>query len=248
MITAMMNQKGGCGKSTSAQNLAAAYLRYYGFPVLMIDMDPQCNLTYAVGADHMLPTITDVLMNGYDIGSTIQHIEDAPDIIPASPMLATFDENLTAFRDVVAPLKEFYKLIVIDAPPSLGILTLSVLAVCDDVIVPVTANDVCSLQGLYNLADTVEAIRNAYNKTLNIAGILRTNYVPRRVLVRHLDPMYVDTATAIGTRVFDTVIRRCDALGEARATRVDIFKYRLRSNAAEDYKAFCDEYLDRRHG
>lgn len=243
MITALMNQKGGVGKTTSVQNLAAAYLHLKS-AVLMIDMDPQCNLTYVSGSDMTLPSILDVLNGKAEAASVVQHIEGAPDIITADPMLSTYEGNVTTFRDVLVPLTGLYKMIVVDAPPSLGLLTLSILAACDDVIIPVEANDVCSLQGLYSLGETIDAVRNSINGKLRVAGIFRTKYVARSVLPRALNPMFVEVAESLNTRVFETVIRNCVALCEARAARTDIFRYKKRSNGALDYKALCKEYME----
>lgn len=251
-VYAIANQKGGVAKSTTALNMAAC-LSGRGKRVLLIDLDPQCNLSTIADAinDGMdrqaigtIKNIEMVMKDACTISEAVQHKEKY-DIVPSSMMLATIDsvlspfDKLTKIKKAVDAVRSEYDYVFIDCPPSLGTLTANALVAADEVLIPACA-DILSYQGVTQLADTVQAARNM-NSSLEIAGILITRYHTRKRLNRDLLSLFVDLAGNIGTKVIDTKIRECSAIAEAQAQAEDIYTYDKKCNAAEDYTAAVNE-------
>lgn len=242
MILAVINQKGGVGKTTSVQNLAAG-LKQAGKRVLCVDLDSQCNLTYAMGVNSPSPNLFDVLTGKASAAAAIVN-----GILPASPQLATADIVLTQIgkefrlKESLTALLPMYDYILLDCPPSLGILSVNALTCADACLIPVQA-DVFSLTAVNQLSDTVRAIRAYTNPALAIAGILICRYNGRTVLSRDMVSALENTAEGIGTHVFGTKIRECSALKEAALLRTDIFDYNGKSNGAADYSNLVSELL-----
>lgn len=243
-IIAVINQKGGVGKSTTAHALGAG-LALDGARVLFVDLDAQGNLTYSLNAGGQLPSAMDV-MEGESAESAIESM-DKWDCVASSPSLSGSDKVLTAtgkeyrLREALEPLASRYDYVIIDTPPALGILTVNALTAATVAVIPSQA-DIYSLQGIGQLHGTLEAIRRYTNPKLRVGGILLTRYSARAVLSRDIADMIQDTAQRLGTRLFDTRIRECVALKEAQAQREDIFTYAPKSNAAEDYAAWVVEF------
>lgn len=241
----VINQKGGVAKSTTAQMLAAA-LRRKGNTVLMVDLDAQGNLTAATGAS-LLPIKAEAarLLQGEKLPPA--ESTQGP-IYTSSPALAAADLTLTQtgkeyrLREALDGMAFDY--CVTDTPPALGVLTVNALTAADYAIIPARA-DLFSIQGIGQLAQTIEAIKKYTNPGLTVAGILLTMFNKRTILQRETADILQSTAQQMGTAVFDTRIRPCSALPEAQARRQDIFTYSPRSNAAADYEAFTDELLER---
>lgn len=252
MIISIINQKGGVGKSTTANALGAG-LSLRGYKVLYIDLDAQGNLSYSMNALGKKDTTNsiDVLMNAAKgvpiIKNTIVHTEQG-DIVPAAPTLASADLMLTnigkeyTLKYAIEPIRDDYDVIVIDTPPALGILAVNALTASDSVVVPAQA-DAYSLQGIGMLHQTVLAVRRYCNSDLKISGILITRYSSRAILTRQMTQMMEDTAEKLHTVVYRTKIRECIALKEAQAAQQSIFEYAPKSNASIDYNAFIDELL-----
>lgn len=246
-IFAVINQKGGVGKSTTALALAAG-LTARGFRTLLIDLDAQGNLTYSAGAETDGRTAFDMLSD-MDAGGAIL-TRASYDLIPADSGLATADLVFAAtgkeyrLREALEPLLPRYDYIVLDTPPALGILTVNALTTATAAIIPAQA-DIYSLQGIGQLYSTLEAIRKYTNPSLSVRGILLTRYNPRSILTRDMSELLEETADRLGTRVFDAKIREAVAVREAQAAREDIFTYAPKSNATQDYAAFIDELLTR---
>ncbi|NCB63662.1 MAG: ParA family protein [Clostridia bacterium] len=245
-IIAITNQKGGVGKTTTALNLGAG-LRRKGFRVLMVDMDPQCSLSYAMNGLGAGLTVFD-LMTGS--GSARQAVRKTAsgDLIASSPSLSGMDLVLTQsgkeyrLRDALLPIGAEYDYVVVDSPPTLGVLTVNILAASGGVIIPALA-DIFSLQGVGQLYATIEAVRLHCNPDLRILGILLNRHTERYVLSREMREMLEDTAAHLGTRVFHTAIREAVGLREAQARQQSIFEYAHRSRQAADYEAFVGELL-----
>ena len=249
-ITAIAIQKGGQGKTVTAYALGAG-LALRGQRVLFIDLDAQGNLSYTLGADATGLTgrsAFEVLQGATSATEAIQHTP-LGDIIASSPALAAADTTLTAvgkeyrLREALEALGDAYDRIILDTPPSLGILTVNALTAADSLIIPAQA-DMYSLQGIGQLWQTIQTIRRYCNPRLAIEGVLLTRYNGRAVISRDLSDMLEQTAAQMGTKVFKARIRECTALKEAVAVKTDIYTYAPRSNAAADYSAFIGELLE----
>jgi chromosome partitioning protein len=262
MIIAITNQKGGVAKTTTAQALGAG-LNLKGYKVLLIDLDPQANLTHAVVVHPpdiesvASASVLDVLTGKISLPEGIicqpYNGDDNEDILPATTELAAVEKILKdtgrefklreALEKAFEKVRDAYDYIIIDTPPSLGILTVNALTAADKVIIPAQADDF-SLQGISELYNTICSIRRYTNPRLRIDGILLTRYNPRSVISRDMAEAMRDAAERIEGKLYKTHIRECTALKEAQAMHRDIFSYAPRSNAAVDYMAFIDEVLE----
>ena len=245
-IFTITNQKGGIGKSTTAHQLGAGYSSLKGIKVLMIDLDPQANLTIAAGAKRDMPSSYDLLMQKATPQEVIQPVSEGLDIIPASNQLSRVAVELDKtgkeyrLKEVLAPVKDRYGLIVIDTPPALGILTINALTIANRVIIPAQA-DLFSLEAIKELADTIGVVKKYTNPSLTVQGVLLTRYQPRSILTKELTELIEDTAIALETKVFKTKIREAIAIKEAQAMHEDIFSYAPKSKVAGDYRDFLQE-------
>lgn len=246
-VTAIINQKGGVGKSTTSQTLAAG-LSLKGFKVLLIDMDSQGNLSFSVGANKAAVSILEVLKQEATATEAIQTIGSL-DIIPASISLAGADMQLVEMgkeyrlKEALEPIKENYDYIVIDTPPALGILTINALTAADNIVIPSQA-DIYSVDAIGQLYNTVRAVQQYTNRELSIKGILLTRYSDRTILSRDLADMIQRTAEQLNTKLFKATIREAIGIKEAQAQKQDIFAYSGNSKVAGDYMQFVNEFLD----
>lgn len=242
-------QKGGVAKTTTALALASG-LYSRGKKILLIDTDPQSNTSYTLGIDLLnVPTLYEVLRKEKTVSDVIFPVRMGFDVIPGSLSLALADMEFSQtgreylLRESLTEIQEEYDYIVIDTPPSLGILTMNALTASNYVIVPVQA-DVYSLQGIGQLSQTMQTVKRYCNPGLTIAGILITRYNSRAVLSKDMAAMLDDTAKALNTRLFKTKIRECIAIKEAQAQQMDIFTYAPKSNAAKDYDNMIEELME----
>ncbi|MBR6955104.1 MAG: ParA family protein [Clostridia bacterium] len=251
---AIINQKGGVGKSTTALALGAGLIRKRK-RVLFVDLDAQGNLSYALGAGEAEGGDSlAVLTREIPAAEAIRHTPGG-DLLCATPALSGADKLLAAIgkefrlREAIASLEDRYDWVVVDTPPALGILTINALTACDCCIVPAQA-DIFSLQGILQLGATVQAVQQYCNPALRVSGILLTRYNGRVIIGREIAEKMRETAEALQTRVFHATIREGTAIKEAQAMRQDIFAYAPRSNVATDYQKFVDEFLkeEKKHG
>lgn len=246
-IISINNQKGGVAKTTTTQALGQG-LSLEGFKVLLIDLDPQGNLSFSLGANTEGNTMYEVLRGQAKAEETIQSLE-GEDLIPSSILLSGADLEFTQtgreylLKDSLKPLINIYDFIIIDTPPTLGILTINSLTAADKTIIPI-GSDIYSLQGLGQLNDTIQRVRKYVNPGLSIQGILMTRFNPRTILSNELKETAEDLAIKLNTKLYNTTIRESVAIREAQAQQVNIFKYAPNNNAILDYGSFLKEFLE----
>jgi chromosome partitioning protein len=248
-VYAVVNQKGGVGKTTTAANLAAA-LSDKGKKVLVVDLDAQANLSAHFGIlpeeDVNKPSMYDVLKGTVDLSQVIVRVSDRLSVAPASLLLSAADLELggvigreSLLRKALRSSLNDFEYVIIDCPPSLGLLSLNGLVAATKVVVPVQS-EFLALHGVRQLLDTIDQVRTAYNPGLSIGGVLICLHDSRRRLARSV----ADTVREyFGELVFNTVIRTNVSLAEAPATGDSIFGYDSRSSGAEDYRALAEEIL-----
>lgn len=247
-VIALANQKGGVAKTTSAVNLGAA-LREHGLRILVIDMDPQANLTMSQGIDveRLEKSMYDVLVHRTPIDEIIVTREfdvavSAIDLAGAEMALSAMIGRERALQRAIEPVKERYDYILIDTPPSLGLLTINAFTAADSVIVPVQC-EYLSLRGLLQLERTLEMIRENLNPNVEIKGILATMYDSRTALSR--DSVEV-LREHFGPLVFATVINKTVKFAEAPVTGASLLNYQPKGKGAEAYRALAREVLNGR--
>lgn len=244
---AVVNQKGGVGKSTTAAALSGG-LCLCGRRVLAVDLDAQGNLSHTLRA-RPCPgkSVLEVLLGMVSAREAVQATASG-DLLPASKGLSGADAFLSEtgkeyrLREALEPLSGLYDYCVIDSPPALGIATVNALTAADVAIVPAQA-DIYSLQGVEQLAATVETVRRYCNPGLRVDGILLTRYSPRSVLSREVRELMERLAQRLGTRLYRASIREAIAVKEAQISRENLFTYAPDSNVAKDYRAFLQEAL-----
>ena len=249
-IIAIANQKGGCGKTTTAVNLAVA-LAEKSKKTLIVDLDPQGHTTIGFGCDpdKLSPTIYDALMKTQTpiseviVSTKIERLNLAPSNVLLSGAeieLASVTGREFVLTEKLRQLSDKYDLCVIDCPPSLGLLTLNALVSSTDVIVPVQVH-YYAMEGLKQLFETTRIIKERlYPCQVKILGLLLTFVEKRRLLSRQTQKQMREY---FGDLVFDTVIHRCVRLAEAPSAGEPIFTYAPESRAAAEYRALAEEII-----
>ena len=252
-IYAVANQKGGVSKTTTVQCIGAGLARA-GFKVLLIDLDPQSHLTSICHAvydaqDKTTITMLEILAKENSINDGIQHLE-LYDIIPSSMFLASIDSRITdqmarpyRLQDALKELKGGYDYVLVDTPPALGTLTNNALVAANHVIIPAQA-DILSLQGVSQLYETIESVKEHANPNLKVSGIVLTRFQGRANLTKELVILFDAAAKQLKTVVFNSRIREAIAIKEAQAAHTDVFKHDSKSNASIDYAQLIKEIFD----
>ena len=250
-VIAVANQKGGVGKTTTTVNLAAS-LAAAEQKTLLIDGDPQGNATSGVGINggNLHVTLYDVLIGAASVEDA-KHRKihfDLLDVVPATPDLAGAEVELIdredrghAMRDALAPVRDNYDYILIDCPPSLGLITLNMLGAADAVLIPLQC-EYYALEGLSQLLNTVHRIQHGVNEELGIAGVLLTMYDARLNLSRQVA---TDAREYFNEMVFETVIPRNVRLAEAPSFGKPIILYDIGSVGAKAYMSVARELMAR---
>jgi chromosome partitioning protein len=243
-VISVSNHKGGVGKTTSTINIGAG-LSLLGQRVLLIDLDPQANLSISLGlgADQDR-TIYGTIKGDYPLSPV--SILDRLDVVPSTLDLSGAEVELIGepgremiLKEAIELIRGQYDFILIDTPPSLGLLTINSLVASQEIYIPLQAHYL-ALQGVAKITEVVDKISKRLNRDLTIGGVYITQYNSRKVLSR-------DIETAISgyfkDRVFKTRLRDTIALAEAPVQGLDIFRYSPKSKAAEDYLSLCKEIL-----
>jgi chromosome partitioning protein len=249
-VVALANQKGGVGKTTTAVNLGA-YLAHAGKRVLLLDMDPQANATSSLGVDkNMLArSVYDVLVGAEPASRLVCLTACAGlDLLPASPALAGAQVELvpmagreTKLRRALEPLRPRYDYVLIDTPPSLGMLTVNALTAADGVIIPIQC-EYLPLEGLGQLLHTIELVRQSLNPDLAISGLVLTMFDTRTNLARQV---VAEIRQHFPSLVFRSIIPRSVKLSEAPSYGEPIISYAPHSSGGLAYEALCHEVLAR---
>jgi len=254
-VIALVNQKGGCGKTTTAVNLAAC-LAVNKRRVLLIDLDPQANATVSLGLDpgELTRTVYQVIVDdpggdgeGVELASvvtpsSVEHL----DLVPSSIDLAAAELELSArigrenmLRKKLAPVRDQYDYVLIDTPPSLGLLTLNALVACDEVIVPIQTH-YYALLGMRQLLRTIKVVREEVGHEIEIAGVVPTMYDARTSISKEILQGIKDY---FGDKMFKSAIHQNIKLVESSMVGVPVFVHDPSSRGAQEYMGLAKEVM-----
>jgi chromosome partitioning protein len=250
LIIAITNQKGGVGKTTTAINLAAAFARR-GSKTLLLDLDPQANSSISF-LDPM--TIT---RSAYELMMDGQGTDESPvykspmenlDIIPARISLAKLESKMVGdfdapfrLKDRMEPLRKHYKTIIIDTPPTLGLITVNALVASTHVLIPIQSS-YFALEGTDDLLETIEKVKGRPNPKLELLGVVVTLHDKRTTLGKEV---FEQIRRVFGPKLFETVITKSVRLEESPAYKESIFTFAPQSSGAVEYEKLCNEVLSR---
>ena len=249
-VISIVNQKGGVGKTTTAVNLGA-FLAKKRKKVLIIDLDPQGNATSGYGYDksELENTVYDLLVNEEDIGNviaptTVKNVDMCPtniNLAGAEVELVSAISRETILKRAIEPVLDKYDYIIVDCPPSLGLLTINALAACEGVIVPIQG-EYYALEGLTQLIDTINMIKKKLNPSIGILGVVITMHDRRTQLTKQV---VEEVQKYFGDKVFNTFIPRNVRLAEAPSHGQTIEEYDPKSKGSLAYQALANEVVKR---
>jgi chromosome partitioning protein len=244
-IISILNHKGGVGKTTSVVNIGAG-IALTGKKVLLIDIDPQSNLSESFGLIRIKPSIYESFVDELPI--PIHQVKDNLSVVPASLDLAMVDLEIAGemsreslLKDIIEPVKNQYDFIFIDCPPSMGLLTINALVASDAIFIPLEA-EFLAYRGIDSIVGIIDKVKKKLNKSLTVGGVFMTKFNKQRILTKSIQD---EVSKYFGEVLFKTVIRVNVALAESPANGKDVFDYAPNSNGAEDYKDLVIEILKR---
>ena len=252
-VIAVVNQKGGVGKTTTAINLSAA-LALEGVPVLLLDVDPQANTTGGLGfsraqSGDSRATVYDILLGNATVeeailATEIENLSLIPgtrDMIGANVELVGAENREHRLREAIEPVRENYAFVILDCPPALDLLTLNALVAADTLLVPMQA-EYFALEGITELISTLDKVAGAFNPGLSLEGVLLTMFDDRTLLAQQVRD---NLKGFFGDKVFTTTIPRNIRLAEAPSHGKPVALYDARSRGAEAYRELALELLER---
>ncbi|MFG6330064.1 MAG: ParA family protein [Lachnospiraceae bacterium] len=250
-VISISNVKGGVGKTTTAAVLSAG-LTAKGYKVLMIDSDPQTNLTMCFRQEppDEAPSLYHVYSEGKRLDEVKETIKPGLDLVIGDFELCNADMQflkagrLKMLSKAFKNLEKGYDVVVIDTPPNLGILSLNAFLVSDYIVVPMAA-DSFSLKGIRLLKQTLDEVQEETEKDISITGLLLTKYSDRTNVAKLLENSIQSAAELLNTKVFDSRIRQATVLQESQIAKIDLLEYAPKAPVSADYRAFINELLER---
>jgi chromosome partitioning protein len=250
MIIAIANQKGGVGKTTTAINLAAAFARL-GKSVLLLDLDPQANSSLSFLDPRTVERSAYELLTDGQVPME-QSVYPSPvanlDIVPARISLAKLESKLVGdfdapfrLKDRIEPFRQHYSVIVIDTPPTLGLITVNALVAASHVLIPIQSS-YFALEGTDDLLETIEKVKARPNPNLELLGVVVTLHDKRTTLAREV---FEQIQRVFGPKLFQTVITKSVRLEESPAYKESIFSFAPQSSGAIEYAKLCEEVMSR---
>jgi chromosome partitioning protein len=250
LVLAIVNQKGGVGKTTTSVNLSS-YLALKGKKTLLVDIDPQGNSTSGIGVEKkdLSKTVYNVLVDGISIQSTIhqsgrKNLSVCPaniDLVGAEIEMINIFSRETVLKRVFQTIQNDYDFIIMDCPPSLGLLTINALTAANGVIVPIQS-EYYALEGLTQLMDTINIVKKHLNPSLDIFGVVVTMFDSRTQLSHQVAK---EVQKYFGEKVFKAIIPRNVRLSEAPSFGLSINEYDSRSKGADSYEFLAKEVIKR---
>lgn len=249
-IISVANQKGGVGKTTTTVNLGACLAYIWKKRVLLVDIDPQGNLTDNLNTDvESKDTIYEVLKGEAKITSAIHTYAENIDVLGSDIALSAAEREFTQvgaehrLKKALEPVMDDYDYILVDAPPSLGVLTVNAFTASDEIIITIKPS-IFSLKGLIELNKTITTVKEFTNEKLVIRGVLITGYNDRINIYKEMKESAEVITQHIDAPIFKTYIRSTVVVDESQAAGQDLISFSKSSTAEEDYVSFADEYLE----